>query len=232
MGVQDQGPITPPITMPALYLIQTNTTLKPCTTNGKMNSNSSMEKTLAIDEVIRLITASLPPSNMRTKVIAIDGCGGAGKSTFANELSKHLGNCAVIHTDDFASWDNSVSWYPRMIEQVLAPLRENKKATYQRYDWKERKLANWIDVDPQPFVIVEGVSSSRKEFREFLSFSFFIRTNRELRLQRGLERDGVEAKEQWLKWMQEEDDYIQRDQPESYVDLIISGESTSLKVFN
>jgi uridine kinase len=143
-------------------------------TNGKVSNNSSMKKSISLDEIVQLIKISLPPSNMRTRVIAIDGCGGAGKSTFANELSKHLSNCAVIHTDDFASWDNSASWYPRMVEQVLVPLRDNRRATYQRYDWKERKLANWIDVDLQPFVIIEGVSSSRKEFREFLSFSFWF----------------------------------------------------------
>ncbi len=34
-------------------------------------------------------------------LIAIDGCGGAGKSTFATELAHKLGNSQIVHIDDF-----------------------------------------------------------------------------------------------------------------------------------
>ncbi|MBT7203398.1 MAG: hypothetical protein HN867_07910, partial [Deltaproteobacteria bacterium] len=62
---------------------------------------------------------------MQSRIVAIDGCGGAGKSTLATKLAVLLDDCPVIHTDDFASWDHPLDWYPRMIAQVLEPLRHN-----------------------------------------------------------------------------------------------------------
>ena len=71
---------------------------------------------------------------MQTRIVAIDGCGGAGKSTLATKLANILDNCPVIHTDDFASWDHPLDWYPRVIEQVLEPLRHNHVAHFQKFD--------------------------------------------------------------------------------------------------
>jgi uridine kinase len=50
---------------------------------------------------------------MTTRVIAIDGPGGSGKSTLAENLSPALGHAPIIHTDDFASWDVPLEWWPR-----------------------------------------------------------------------------------------------------------------------
>lgn len=176
-----------------------------------------------LNQLAEKILASMPPDSMQTRIVAIDGCGGAGKSTLSAALASRLNNCTVIHTDDFASWDNTLGWFPRMIEQVLIPLKTNQNAVYQRYDWNDKKLSNWITVSPQPVIIIEGVSSSRKEFRPYLSFSVFVNTDRETRLQRGLERDGLAAKNQWLKWMSSEDEYVARDNPEGFADAVVSG---------
>jgi uridine kinase len=184
-----------------------------------------MQNIIPIIDLINKIYQARPPREMATKIIAIDGCGGSGKSTFAIQLSKHLRNCPIIHTDDFASWDNPLNWYPRLIEQVLIPLSLNKVANYQKFDWNEKKLSEWLIVHAQEFVILEGVSSSRKEFRPFLSYSIFVETSREIRLKRGLERDGQPCLDQWLEWMIEEDNYIAKDDPKNYVNTIIDGES-------
>lgn len=114
-------------------------------------------------------------------------------------------------------------WYPRMIEQVLDPLRTNRPARYQRYDWDKKSLAEWHEVAPQPHIIIEGVSATRCTFRPYLSLSIYVGTPRELRLQRGLERDGKEALALWQGWMAEEDEYLRRDDPKSNADIIVSG---------
>lgn len=188
-----------------------------------------MERIISFSELEKLIYTAQLPNGMQTRIIAIDGCGGAGKSTLAQMLSSHLMDCPIIHTDDFASWDNPLSWYTRMIEQVLNPLSENKVSEYQKYDWSRRTLTDWIRVEPSKAVIIEGVSSSRHEFRCFLTFSIFVRTNRDLRLKRGLERDGESALGLWTQWMKQEDEYVQRDEPEKFVDLVVDGERSHLK---
>jgi ATP/maltotriose-dependent transcriptional regulator MalT len=76
------------------------------------------------------------------RLVAIDGPGGAGKSTLATQLSAAAEGAPVVHTDDFASADNPINWWPRMLEQVIVPLTEGRPAHFQRYDWPTESLQN------------------------------------------------------------------------------------------
>ncbi|HEY1529181.1 MAG TPA: uridine kinase [Galbitalea sp.] len=175
--------------------------------------------------VRQAVSASCPRGGQSTVIVAIDGFGGSGKSTLAAQiLAEHPG--VVVHTDDFASWDNPLDWWPRLVDQVLRPLSHNEVARYQRYDWDDRVLAEWHDVEPGGLVIVEGVSSSRAALRPYISLSIWVDTPRALRLQRGIQRDGEEMRDQWLGWMASEDAWASDEDPRSHADLVISGERT------
>ncbi len=178
--------------------------------------------TLTLDDIASRIAARPRPDGMTTAIIGIDGCGGSGKSTLADRLVETL-DCPIVHTDDFAEWDNPLDWYPRLIEQVLDPLRANRPARYQRYDWGSKTLAEWHDVPPAPHLIVEGVSALREAFRPYLTFGIYVETPPAIRLRRGLERDGNEALPLWQSWMAEEDAYLIREAPAEHADLIVSG---------
>jgi uridine kinase len=158
-----------------------------------------------------------------TRIVGIDGCGGSGKSTFADQLSKHLDDAPIIHTDDFASWDTPVDWWPRMKEQVIDPLAQGDEARWQRYDWEKRELAEWHTLEPGGTVIIEGVTAIRNEWRDQLAYSIWVGCPREIRLERGLERDGQEALPQWESWMAAEDAYIADQAPREHADLVVSG---------
>ena len=71
--------------------------------------------------------------------------------------------------------------------------------------------------------MLEGVSASRNVFRPFLRLTAWVSTAPEERLRRGLERDGQDAREQWLTWMADEDAYVAREAPEANADLVVSG---------
>src|SRR3978361_1260120 len=105
----------------------------------------------------------------------------------------------VVHTDDFAAWDNPLEWWPRFLEQVLLPLSTNDAAQYQRYDWDSRELAEWHTIEPGGLLLTRGFSSSRAAFRPYLSLAVWVDSPRELRLQRGLERDGEGMREMWTE---------------------------------
>ena len=81
--------------------------------------------------VLRAAREAQAPDGVGTRIIAIDGLGGAGKSTLAAWLAEELRATAVIHTDDFASWDNPIDWWPVLIEQVLEPLAAGTAARFQ-----------------------------------------------------------------------------------------------------
>ncbi len=157
------------------------------------------------------------------RLVAIDGRGGAGKSTFAKRLAEAAGGAPVIETDDFASWDNPLDWWPRLLDQVIEPLSRGEAACYQRYDWPTASLAEWITVDPAPIVIIEGVSSGRSEWSEHLSYVVWIETPGDLRLRRGLERDGDSALAEWESWMADEDAHFARDPTRARADVEIDG---------
>ena len=64
----------------------------------------------------------------------------ADESTLATKLANICGNCPVIHTDDFDSWDHPLDWYPRVVEQAMEPLRHNQIAQFQKFDWQANLL--------------------------------------------------------------------------------------------
>src|SRR3954468_1330611 len=102
------------------------------------------KKLLPFAHLTQLLKQANRPFVMRSSIISVDGPGGAGKSTLASRIAHRLQNCPVIHTDDFASWNNQFEWWQDMLRQVLEPFSNNQTASYQRYDWTRRELADWI----------------------------------------------------------------------------------------
>ena len=170
-----------------------------------------------------------PPKAGSTKVIGIDGHGGSGKTTLAAHLSKRF-DAEIVHTDDFASWDNPKDWWPLVIGRIFEPLRSGAKTlSYSRSQW-------WPEHEPEPVVdqpvtgalILEGVGSLRREFRQFLSLAIFVSAPREVCIGRGTTRDAAmgtqdEVFEQWNKWFDDEVGYMARDEPERFADVVLSG---------
>lgn len=159
---------------------------------------------------------------MSTRVIAIDGAGGAGKSSLAEWLASSL-RASIIHTDDFASWDNPVNWWPELIELALEPLAAGQPARYRPTNWGEEEKAA-IVIRPGGTVLLEGVTASRRALRPYLAYSISIEAERELRLRRGIERDGERARTQWESWMEEEDRYVATERPAEHADTVLRGD--------
>ena len=177
-----------------------------------------------VSTIVESVREKPPPEGISTKIIAVDGHGGAGKTTLAARLAEELGGAQVLQTDDFASWDNPLDWWPRLVEEVLEPLARNEPARYRRTDWGSAGHREWGEVRPAEYVILEGVSASRSAFRPFLTYSVWVDTPRELRLRRGLERDGEQARAHWEQWMAEEDEYVRRERPQERADLVVPGD--------
>jgi uridine kinase len=180
-----------------------------------------------VEAVLGSVRSASPASGMSTSVVALDGYGGAGKSTLADYLGEFLRaegrRVDLVHTDDFASADNPLNWWPRLIEQVLQPLRDGVASRYQRYDWDLGRLAEWHTVQPGGLILLEGVSASRNAFRPYLSLSVWIETPADERLRRGLERDGEQARAQWDQWMADEVAWGSAERPWERADLVITG---------
>lgn len=169
----------------------------------------------------------------QTTLVAIDGLGGAGKSTLAMELGETLDTFSIVALDDFyrpvavalapeQACDTYFDWQ-RLRDTVLAPLSRNSQhACYQRYDWVSDALAEWHEVSPGGVVIVEGVYSTRPELRPRFDVTVFVDTPREERLARMLDRLYNDVA--WVeRWMAAEDWYLEHMRPLDHVDLVVDG---------
>lgn len=167
-------------------------------------------------------------------IVAIDGCGGAGKSTLARGVQNSIANVSIVRTDDFFRPLNQYSaetfspsraselYFPweRMRDEALVPLRNGKKARYQRHDWTTDAPGEWMIVERNPIVIVEGVYSSRPELRELLDAIIFIDAPRDVRRRRMLAR-GHRDNDWMTPWMAAEDWYLEHIRPQDFADLIL-----------
>lgn len=158
------------------------------------------------------------------RIVGVDGCGGAGKTTFATRMSHAAGDCPVVHTDDFASHADALGWWPRLVREVLEPLSQGRPASYVAYDWVNRCDGPIVTVPPADIVIVEGVSATRQAFRDFLAMRIWIDAPRVVRLRRGIARDGEELREFWDWWLRAEDAYVAAERPDLAADLLVDGD--------
>jgi len=112
--------------------------------------------------------------------------------------------------------------WERLRDQVLLLLRHGEPARFQCYDWKRNCLAEWYNVSKGGVIIVEGIYSTRQELRGFYDLRVWIECPRRVRLARGIERDGEQARTQWeTEWMPSEDRYMTAHQPAAYADFVV-----------
>jgi uridine kinase len=169
----------------------------------------------------------LPPRLGDVRLVAVDGPSGAGKTLFALRLAKEL-DAPVVHTDDLLDgWDDQFTFWARLEELVLGPLRRGVTATYRRYLWRRGEFGGSpVSVEPAPVVLLEGVSAARREIRPELSFTIFVSAPADLRLARALARDGddsVAFRAYLERWRAAEDRHFAEDGTAAAADLIIDG---------
>lgn len=92
---------------------------------------------------------------MNRLTILIDGPSGAGKTTFAESVSRSTG-LRVIHLDDFYPGWGGLAEASRMVAAcVLHP----RNPGYRRWDWTADAPADWVPLEPGESVIIEGVGA-------------------------------------------------------------------------
>jgi uridine kinase len=166
------------------------------------------------------------PARSGGRLIGIDGPSGSGKSTLAAQLADHSG-APVIQIDDFVSWTDFAGWWPRFEREVLDPLLSGSDAHYRVRDWVHDEfgtsLNGWKTVPWSPLLIVEGVTCTRREAADRLTYRIWVEAPIQLRLQRGLDRDGETHRELWLDWMDRERRFFAEDGTRARADLRVNG---------
>lgn len=167
----------------------------------------------------------------RTRLVAVDGPSGAGKSLFAARLADAFtalpggDRPPVVRTDDLLDgWDDQLTFWPRLEEWVLGPVRAGRPGAYRRYSWVRRRFAGSpVPVPAGPVLLVEGVSAARAQARPELTLSVFVTAPTPLRLSRAVARDGAEILPELRRWHAGERVHFVADRTETAADVVVDG---------
>lgn len=169
-----------------------------------------------------------PPRLGTVRLVCVDGPAGSGKTTFAAALAASLGErAAVVHLDDlYEGWSGLAGVWDRVEAQVLGPLERGRPGRYQRYDWGAEQFADWVDVPVPECLIVEGCGAAPRAVDGRAVLVVFVDAPDEVRLARGLARDGEDLRDSWLGWMAEEAAEFARERTRERADVLVDGCAT------
>ncbi len=153
--------------------------------------------------MVRLALAA-PPRCGDTVVIGIDGPSGSGKSTLARAVQAELGGVLVQMDDLFPGWDGLAEAAGLLHQQVLVPLSEGDPGGYRRWDWIESAWAETVVVPATSLLIVEGCASTVRPAAELVALPIWVEADPDVRMTRGIERDGEAFRPHWERWAAQE----------------------------
>jgi len=178
-------------------------------------------------------------------VVAIDGHGGAGKSTIATAVAAATG-AALVHTDDFfrapggapevrsgvpggvRTLESYYDWR-RLRAAALGPLRAGRPARFRRFDWERGSgLDGVVTVPASGMIVVEGVFSAAPQLADLVDRSVLVDTPERERLRRLRARV---APDEWDdEWLLAEKAYFGQVRTPSWFDLIVPGADQTNRV--
>ena len=166
--------------------------------------------------------AELPPLAGQTRVIAVDGPAGSGKTTLAAQLGERLDDSLVLNTDQlYPGWDGLEDGAQRLVDDVLLPLSAGLAAAVRPWDWSSGSEGEPRELTACATLIVDGAGCGSRAAAEFVSMIIWLDAEPELRQQRALERDGEMFAPHWESWAEQERALFEREQTRQRADLII-----------
>ena len=157
-----------------------------------------------------------------TRLVCIDGPAGSGKTTLANDIAAVAPDTSVVHVDELLAGWHGLPTVHEPIHALLADLAEDRPGTWRRYDWATADYAEAHTVEPTGLLVVEGCGSGGRDWAAWTNVLVWVEATPEVRLRRGMTRDGEEMRAHWLQWMQDEEALFGREQTRSRADLVVA----------
>jgi uridine kinase len=158
----------------------------------------------------------------RTRLIALDGRSGAGKTWLADRLAAPL-NAPVIHMDDlYPGWDGPARAAGALTDWVIEPLARGEPARWRRFDWATMSYAEWHTTEPADVVLLEGCGSVRSALAATYAARIWVEAPAADRRRRLRGRPDWAAYEpQARRWAELEDQLYRAEQTRQHCDLIV-----------
>jgi len=160
------------------------------------------------------------------RLICLDGPAGSGKTTWAEGIAALAAGASVVHMDDlFPGW-SGLSRVDEQLDGLLTPLAAGSPGSYRRYDWLAGDFAETIRVEPVPLLVLEGVGSGVSRFAALQTVLVWVEAPYDLRMERGLARDGDAFAPHWEQWARDEADLFARERTRERADVVVDGART------
>lgn len=171
--------------------------------------------------------SGLSPSCGPTRLLAVDGYAGSGKTTFSALLAEELGGperAPVVHLDDLATHEQFFEWTGRLQREVLTPLAQGRPVRHRVYDWGVARFgaARELPASP-PFLLLEGVGAGRRAVRAQVAALLWMDLDVETARTRGELRDGPALAQFWRRWTQEQTEHFRVDPSRPFADFLVTG---------
>lgn len=176
------------------------------------------------------LVRAAPPGLGDVRLVVVDGPAGSGKTTVADRLAAALGDAPVVSMDDlYDGWAGlGDDVWRRLHAQVLQPLAAGRPGRYRRYDWHAGRFAEWHEVPVGPVLVVEGVGAAARAVEPLPSLRVWVEAPPELRLRRGIDRDGEALRAEWLAWVEREQAHFTADGTSERADVLVDGAAPPL----
>jgi cytidylate kinase len=172
------------------------------------------------EEVVRLVRER-PPACGATRVVAVDGRSGAGKTRFAGLVADAL-DAPVLHLEDlYPGWRGLAATPPAVVRDVLEPLASGTPGRTSRWDWARDVPGDELVVPPSPVLVLEGVGSGAAVIRPFLTVLVWLEAPADVRRHRALTRDGDVFAPFWDVWADQEAAHLADDRTPAHADLVL-----------
>ena len=181
---------------------------------------------VSVDQLAQSLVAAAGTHAGRPRVIAVDGRGGAGKSTLVERLAARVPSSAVVHTDDLAWHHAFFDWAGLLTEHVLEPLRRGDAVDHRPAAWAARDRAGSIVVPAGcDTVWVEGTGVIRESLLPLIDASVWVQVDAPDAERRLLERDGdsPEQRRHVAEWDREERPFLREQRPWARATVVVAG---------
>lgn len=156
-----------------------------------------------VESLARALTESAPSAGA-TRVIAIDGRSGAGKSSLAGLVAAAADADLISLEFLYGGWHDLEGGVARMVADLLEPIAAGRTATVPQYDWHTESWGEPVEMDAGGLLVVEGVGAFAEAAGRLIGTGVWLEAAEDVRRARAEARDGGAFSTWWDPWARQE----------------------------
>ena len=162
-----------------------------------------------------------PPTLGPGRLVCIDGPAGSGKTTLAGAVAAAAPEAYVVHCDELLEGWAGLPGLAATVVELLRPLAAGAASRWTRWDWHAGEWAESHPVEPGGLLVLEGVGSWSPAIADLVGALVWVEAGQDVRLDRGMARDGQRMQQHWLRWQVAEGDLHRAHGTREHADVVM-----------